>query len=298
MTGLDAAPPPASRQPQIGINAPIVTAFPSSSSTWESDAGAAELSDIAVLADGLGFSHISCSEHTAVPSDVALVRGGTYWDPLATLSFLAARTRRLRLFTKVLVLGYHHPLEIVKRYGTLDRLSSGRVTLGVGVGSLEQEFALLGAQFAGRGARADDALLAIRAGWGQRFPRYSGEFYAFDELEVSPTAVQQRVPILVGGRSAASLRRAVTLGDGWVPFALAPGEIRALLARFEIPDGFTVMLTSPALDPIGAPDAAAEALASLHSAGATEVSATLFARSAAHYVEQMHALAELGQRPE
>jgi alkanesulfonate monooxygenase SsuD/methylene tetrahydromethanopterin reductase-like flavin-dependent oxidoreductase (luciferase family) len=75
----------------------------------------------------------------------------TYWDPLATLSYLAAHTRCIRLVTAVLVLGYHHPLQIAKSYGTLDRISGGRVTLGVGIGTLSEEFALLGA--IGAGAR-------------------------------------------------------------------------------------------------------------------------------------------------
>ena len=72
-----------------------------------------------------------------MPADAAAHRGATYWDPLATLGFLAARTARIRLVTAVLVLGYHHPLEIAKRYGTLDRVSGGRLVLGVGVGSLQ-----------------------------------------------------------------------------------------------------------------------------------------------------------------
>jgi alkanesulfonate monooxygenase SsuD/methylene tetrahydromethanopterin reductase-like flavin-dependent oxidoreductase (luciferase family) len=91
-----------------------------------------------------------------------------------TLGYLAALTERIRLATYVLVLGYHHPLEIVKRYGTLDVVSRGRLVLGVGVGSLEEEFALLGRDFKERGARAADALRAIRSSFaagGARVPR-------------------------------------------------------------------------------------------------------------------------------
>ena len=90
-------------------------------------------------------------------------RGTRYWDPLATLGYLAARTQRIRLATNVLVLAYHHPLEIAKRYGTLDKVSNGRLILGVGVGSLKEEFDLLGAPFDDRGPRGDDALRALRA---------------------------------------------------------------------------------------------------------------------------------------
>ena len=98
-------------------------------------------------AERLGYDFCTCSEHVAVPVEAAATRGATYWDPLPTFGFLAARTSDIRFATFVLVLGYHHPLAIAKRYGTLDRVSDGRLVLGVGVGSLEDEFVLLGAEF-------------------------------------------------------------------------------------------------------------------------------------------------------
>src|SRR5204862_6225581 len=98
----------------------------------------------------------------------------------STFGYLAGCTERIRLVTHVLVLGYHHPLEIAKRYGTLDRVCGGRLVLGVGVGSLAEEFALLGAPFADRGERADDAMRALRAALSQSRPEYHGTFYEFD----------------------------------------------------------------------------------------------------------------------
>ncbi len=103
-----------------------------------------------------------------IPTEVAAARGSRYWDPLATFGYLAAVTSRIRLATNVLVLGYHHPLEIAKRYGTLDQICAGRLVLGLGVGSLEEEFDLLGAPFGDRGARADDALAALRSSLSTR----------------------------------------------------------------------------------------------------------------------------------
>ena len=91
------------------------------------------------------------------------MRGGRYYDPLATFGALGAHTATIRFAAHVLVLGYHHPLEIAKRYGTLDVVTGGRVIVGVGVGSLQEEFELLGAPFDDRGARADDAMRALRA---------------------------------------------------------------------------------------------------------------------------------------
>ncbi|HUF85414.1 MAG TPA: LLM class flavin-dependent oxidoreductase, partial [Acidimicrobiia bacterium] len=134
---------------------PVLTRLPGAHARWEETAGIAEVERVAVEAERLGYHHVTCSEHVAVPRGVAQVRGATYWDPLATFGFLAARTTTIRLATFVLVLGYHHPLAIAKRYGTLDRISGGRLILGVGVGSLEEEFDLLGAPFEDRGERGD-----------------------------------------------------------------------------------------------------------------------------------------------
>ncbi|MDL9938061.1 LLM class F420-dependent oxidoreductase [Gordonia sp. ABSL1-1] len=278
---------------RVGIVSPIVTLFPGAHADWEADAGIAELAGIAADADALGYEFLTCSEHVAVPTEVAATRGGTYWDPLSTFGFLAARTSRIRFATQVLVLGYHHPLEIAKRYGTLDLISGGRLVLGVGVGSLRAEFDLLGAEFDGRGARADEAMVALRAALSQPEPSHHGEFYEFDDIVVRPHALAPRVPLWVGGRSARSLRRAIELGDGWVPFALGRTELTAMLADRELPAGFDVVLTASDLDPIADADRTRHRLGTLSQAGATAVAAGLRATSAGHYREQLAALAEL-----
>ena len=137
---------------QLGIVTPIVNMNPRfEAPAWERDGVMADVVAVAREGERLGYGWVSCPEHIAIPEEVASVRGGRYWDPLVTLSFVAAGTSTIGLLTHVLVLGYHHPLEIVKRYGTLDNASGGRVILGVGVGSLEAEFELLGAPFEGRG---------------------------------------------------------------------------------------------------------------------------------------------------
>lgn len=277
----------------IGLNSPVVTAYPPPAATWEHTAGAIELSQIAEAADRLGYTHLTCAEHTAVPTRIAGERGGTYWDPLATLSYLAARTERISLFTTVVVLGYHHPLEIVKRYGTLDRLSGGRVTLGLGVGSLEDEFTLLGASFFDRGARADDAIDAIRAAWGVTRPTHDGPYYPFSDLDIAPAAPRTHVDLILGGRTGISLRRSVARGNGWVPFGLDLDTVRSMLDRAEPPTGFRVVLGTSRLDPIGAPEAALAELRAIRAAGGTDANVTVDATSAAHYIEQLHALAEL-----
>jgi probable F420-dependent oxidoreductase len=216
---------------RFGLTTPIVTLTARGHGPWERDAGPEELRRIAVAADRLGFHHLTCSEHVAVPHDVVATRGARYYDPLATLGYLAAFTTRIRLATHVIVLPYHHPLAVAKRYGTLDVISGGRLILGVGVGSLEPEFALLGADFAGRGARYEDALRALRAVLGKREPEYHGTHYDVAGFVVDPPALQERVPIWLGGKTPRSLRRALTLADGWDPFYLTVDELDALLAK-------------------------------------------------------------------
>lgn len=282
---------------RLGLATPVVIQVPGTASSWEAEGSVEDIGQIASAADELGFAYLTCSEHVAVPAEAAAGPGTTYWDPLATLSFLAARTHSIRLVTSVVVLGYHHPLEIAKRYGTLDRLSGGRLTLGVGVGSLRQEFDLLGCAWDDRGVRADDAMRALRASLSTTRPAYHGTFYRFDSMVVQPCALQQRVPIWVGGRTRRSLRRAVDLGDGWTPFGLNIDELTKHLGSVDLPDEFEVVLSTPPLDPIGAPQQALDRIGRLADVGATDVSCVISARSSAHFRDQLSALAELADLP-
>ena len=273
---------------------PVVIELPGISGEWEKTGSIEDLAEIASAADQLGYHHLTCSEHIALPAAEQARRGTRYWDPLATLGYLAARTQRIRLATNVLVLGYHHPLEIAKRYGTLDQVSNGRLILGVGVGSLKEEFDLLGAPFDDRGPRGDDALRALRASLSVPEPAYHGEFYSYGGMVVDPCAVQEHVPLWVGGRTLRSLRRAATLADGWAPFSVTLQQAREWLGRFELRPGFEVVLPPPAvLDPINEPDRTRDAIAETVAHGATIVSAVFSSTSLQHYLENLQALAEL-----
>ena len=282
---------------KLSVMTPMVTMVPGLNADWERDASIEDVARIAEAADRLGYHHLTCSEHVALPAVEQGRRGARYWDPLATLGYLAAFTQRIRLATSVLVLGYHHPLEIAKRYGTLDKVSNGRLILGVGVGSLKEEFELIGAPFEDRGARADDALKALRASLSVSEPSYHGEFYAFSGMVVDPCAVQDHVPIWIGGHTVRSLRRAVSLADGWVPFNVTPAQARDWLVRFDIRPGFDVVLPPAArLDPLNEPDRTRELIAETVAHGATIVSATFNHTSLQHYLENLQALAELNWR--
>lgn len=275
---------------RVGIATPTVFQVPGVASEWERTASVDDLVAVARTADEVGISHLTCAEHVAVPEEAAATRGGTYWDPLATLSFLAAHTRRIELVTAVLVLGYHRPEAIAKRFGTLDLLSGGRLVLGVGVGSLREEFDLLGAAWDDRGARADADLRRLREIWGRA---------SIDGMRFDPTSPRTTVPVWVGGRTQRSLRRAVELGTGWMPFGLRRDELAVLLGRFDLPEGFEVVLSpSGTLDPLGDPDRVLSKLRAVREIGATRATCTVDAESADHYCEQLAALAGLAEQLE
>ncbi|WP_099039272.1 TIGR03619 family F420-dependent LLM class oxidoreductase [Mycobacterium neglectum] len=279
---------------KIGIATPVVTNVGGAALRWERDATIDDIGRVAETADRLGYHHLTCSEHIGIPSSEAGRRGARYWDPLATLGYIAARTDRIRLATMTLVLGYHHPLEIVKRYGTLDHVSKGRVILGVGVGSLKEEFDLLGAPFDDRGARGDDALMALRAALPTNEPTYAGEFYSFGGLTVDPCALQPHIPIWVGGRTKRSLRRALTLADGWCPFGVSVDTAAEWLSTRDVPSGFEVVLPAEKpLDPVGRPEATRDTLEKMAAAGTTTLFAYFVHDSLEHYLEQLFALAQL-----
>ncbi len=286
---------------RLGLVTPVVTRHPANDAPWTEAAGPDDIAAIARAADDLGYHHLTCSEHVAIPTAAVATRGTRYYDPLATLGFVAGITRRIRLVAHVLVLGYHHPLAIAKRWGTLDRLSDGRVVLGVGVGTLREEFDLLGVPFEDRGARYEDALRALRAAFGTPTPSYAGTHYAFDDVVVDPCGVQRDVPIWLGGRTRRSLRRALEFGDGWDPFGLDLDALAAMLAwARERPEWsartrpFEVVLPiDRRLDPTRADDrrALTDRLGQYAAAGATVVNLRFEHRSRPHYLEQLEAVA-------
>ncbi|GJF11767.1 LLM class F420-dependent oxidoreductase [Mycolicibacterium cyprinidarum] len=278
---------------KLSVATPVVT-MTAGAGPWERDGSIEDLARIAEWADRLGYHHLTCSEHIALPAAELARRGARYWDPLATFGYLAARTQRIRFATHVLVLAYHHPLEIAKRYGTLDKISGGRVILGVGVGTLKEEFDLIGAPFDDRGARTDDSVKALRASLSTPEPEYHGDLYSFEGMVVDPCAVQEHVPIWIGGRTLRSLRRAVALADGWCPFNVTPAQAEEWLQRVDLPKGFDVVLP-PArrLDPINEPNRTQDVLAETVAHGATIVPGAFAHSSVEEYLDNLQALAEV-----
>ena len=280
----------------LGIATPILTRT-SEGPPWLADGTIEDVATVVTAADRLGFAFCTCSEHIGVPEHEIGRRGSAYWDPLSTFGFLAARTSTIQFVTWVLVLAYHHPLELAKRYGQLDRISNDRLVLGVGVGTLREEFDMLGAPFEDRGPRADDAIRALRAVWGRHLPEYRGTHYDIGGLVIEPHAARTDVPIWIGGRTRRSLRRAIELGDGWAPFAVGFGDVSAMLEWGRaLPEWerrarpLDVML-SAAVDPLGDADRLERVLDRARGAGITHLAVGLAADSPNHYVEQLEALA-------
>jgi hypothetical protein len=173
--------------------------------------------------------------------------------------------------------------------------------LGVGVGTLEEEFRLLGAPFEGRGPRYEDAIRALRAAFGRREPVYEGTHYRFAGIVVDPPGVQGRVPIWLGGRTLRSLRRAVALGDGWDPFGLGVEQLAALLPRARASREWDARATpleivlplERLLDPAtpGDRETLADLLERYRALGATVMNLRFRHTSLAHYLEQLDAFA-------
>ncbi len=184
-------------------------------------------------ADTVGFESLLAVEHVVVPvgyesrypySDTGrmpLPEDCDLPDPLDLLAWLAARTKHIRLGTGILVLPEHHPLQLAKRCATIDRLSSGRLFLGIGVGWMREEVAALGIDPDERGSRTDEAIDALRAIWQEDTPEFHGRHFDFSPVRSHPKPVQPTIPILVGGHAPAAARRAGQRGDGFFPLGLS-----------------------------------------------------------------------------
>jgi len=182
------------------------------------------LVDMASRADELGFDSVWVHDHVFNVGHVLdRIGGRPYYEPMTFLSFVAARTRRVRLGTSVLVLPYHNPVRLAKAAATLDVLCGGRLVMGVGVGLIEKEMQAMGTPFAERGAYTDEAISVMRVLWAAEEPRFAGKYYRFEGMKFSPRPLQTpSIPLVIGGVSRAAIRRAARLGDGWQPLGLSP----------------------------------------------------------------------------
>jgi len=179
---------------------------------------------IAGHAEELGYSPLWTSDHILLPAALPEPFGNLL-ESFTILSYLAGRTERIRLATGILVLPQRDPLLVAKQAATVHNLSGGRLTLGVGVGWIEQEYAYLRSDFGARGQTADEYIPAIRALLETSSPEFHGAHIDYSGVLFSPRP-SAPLRIVVGGTSRAALRRAATLGDGWHGLYLSPEQVR------------------------------------------------------------------------
>lgn len=200
-----------------------------------------ELCDLARAADAAGYDMITVSDHVVHPKHIRspypyTPDGSLRWEPFTdwadawvTIGAMASVTERIGFTTNVFVLPMRNPFLVAKAVATASAISDGRVSIGIGVGWMEEEFELLDQAFARRGKRTDEMIDVLRKIWRGGWVEHHGEFYDFDSLEMSPAPGD--VPIYCGGLSKPALRRAATLCDGWISDLHGIDDLRAIVTR-------------------------------------------------------------------
>jgi probable F420-dependent oxidoreductase len=194
----------------------------------------------AEAAERTGFSTLWVGEHVVLfdrhasrypysqSGQFAVSSDSDFLDPFVTLTYAAAFTSKIRLATGICLLPEHNPLVVAKEIATLDRLSGGRFTFGVGIGWLAEEFAALGIAFPRRAQRTVEYLKVMRKLWTEEVTSFDGEFVKFDGVRSFPKPLQgDRLPVFFGGESPAALKRVAKHGNGWHGFNLDPVEAKA-----------------------------------------------------------------------
>jgi probable F420-dependent oxidoreductase len=203
------------------------------------------LTEFAQTAEAAGFESVWVNEHMVVPTRIGeasialhgsnpfVERGNVDRpDPLLTLCHVAAMTKTIKLGTGIMLLPQRNPVICAKEVATLDRLSGGRVLLGIGVGWLSEEAEAVGTPWHNRGARANEYIEAMRALWSDRVATYHGKYVNFDAVHCLPLPARPGgVPIIVGGGSAAAYRRAGRLGNGFWPIGVPLEELGAVFEQ-------------------------------------------------------------------
>jgi len=297
-----------------GMQLPIQTLTRTLADPWEDDATVADLVRVAQTAERTGHSFVGVCDHVAVPdNDYAAKMTTTWYDTVATLSYLAAHTSTVRLLSVVWIAGYRHPLQTAKSFGTLDHLSGGRAVLGVGAGHVEAEFEALGVDFHQRGRLLDETLDAIRGAYDDTHISFDGEHFSYADVGVAPQPAAGELPIWVGGSGAAAWKRAGRRGDGYIPMGnqvdqypeivetihTAAADAGRVDASFDI--GYMpgwAYLTGPKPDDlpmawIEGPEAMAADIRAARAAGANTFHVKFRGRTLVEYLEQLEAFAEL-----
>jgi probable F420-dependent oxidoreductase len=201
---------------------------------------------VARSAEADGFATLWAGEHVVMvdapvstypyseDGEIAVPAAADWLDPMVCLSFAAAATTSIDVATGVLLLPEHNPVVVAKQAASLDRLSGGRFTLGIGIGWSREEFDALGVPFAHRAERTAEYVAAIRTLWREDVASFSGRFVEFEAVRVNPKPVRDRdIKIVLGGNSDGALRRVVRWGDGWYGFNLDVAAVADRAGRID-----------------------------------------------------------------
>jgi probable F420-dependent oxidoreductase len=257
-------------------------------------AGPDAIKRAATHAEDLGFRDLWVSDHIVHPA--AQTYPSPYlFDPLITLTWAAAVTVRIGLGTSVLVVPTHNPLELANSLACLDVLSAGRLTVGVGVGWSEAEYAALGYDFHNRGERLDETIDLFRTVWSDDPVSFHGAFTTFDELRILPQP-SRPIPIWIGGGSEPAFRRASQRGDGYQAVGLTPDQAGPVVQRIrrDHPDpGFPISLRT-GWDPQGMdPGRIPDELAAFTEAGIQHIVSAPWRKEIDDWLRSMDQLADL-----
>ena len=203
---------------RYGMQLPVQTLTRTLADPWEDTATVADLVAIAQKAEATGHDFVGVCDHIAIPdNDYAANMTTTWYDTVATLSYLAAHTSTVNLLSVVWIAAYRHPLQTAKSFGTLDHLSGGRVIMGVGAGHVEAEFDALGIDYSKRGKMLNESIDAIRGAFESTYVSFDGDFYSYNNVGMTPGPVSGSFPIWIGGSGRAAWKRTGRQGDGYIP---------------------------------------------------------------------------------
>ena len=190
---------------------------------------------IATEAEMLGFDYITVSDHVMIPTSIASRypysesgefpsgAGAARLEQLTAAAFIAAATSKLRIVTSVMVVPHRPAVLTAKILATIDYLSKGRLTLGIGAGWCKEEFEAIGAPpFEDRGHVTDEWMMACKELWAKDDPKFDGKYVKFSDVVFTPKPVQKSIPIWVGGESGPALRRTAKYADAWYPIGTNP----------------------------------------------------------------------------
>ena len=221
--------------------------------------GAADITRLAVAGEALGFDYLTFSDHVVIPNDISTRYpysdtgefpkggGGARHEQLIEVAYIAAKTNRIRLVTSVMVVPHRPAVLAAKMLSTIDVLSGGRLTVGIGAGWLKEEIEALGVPFAERGAVTDEYIAAFKELWTSDNPTFHGKYTSFKNLEFAHKPIQKPYPpIWVGGESGPALRRTAALGDAWYPIGTNPAHPLDSLQRLTAGIGRLRQLTAEA----------------------------------------------------